>query len=334
MRRGLVAAMLPVLLCGCLPVIPPAISLATTGFSGLALFATGKTPSDYVISAAADEDCSMLRVVFGDQPCRAYDDESSKPMTELVAYYPGDADDWVDRESIPKGTMSGTTIMTASLFGTDSSVGTQDADTGSSAALLAAVEKKGNLNAAPSAISEGLAPLNDLTLSGFAPVDGRHSLKPIELQRVVSVDTPLDLQSSQLPSWSVVPDVAAPVVATATASAATGMQASAAETMALPVQKPGSRRMAEQGMAHLADHFVMLGSFRDLARAEHLKEMLDPIESTASVIQKPVIMSVRLKGNMWHRVAVGPFTGREAIAMASALGPVSGKKAWAAKVTN
>ncbi len=91
--------MLPVLLCGCLPVIPPAISLATTGFSGLALFATGKTPSDYVISAAADEDCSMLRVVFGDQPCRAYDDESSKPMTELVAYYPGDADDWVDRRS-------------------------------------------------------------------------------------------------------------------------------------------------------------------------------------------------------------------------------------------
>lgn len=327
MRRGLVAAMLPVLLCGCLPAIPPAISLATTGFSGLALFATGKTPSDYVISAAADEDCSMLRVVFGDQPCRAYDGENSKPMTELVAYYPGDADDWVDRESIPKGAMSGTTIMTASLFGTDPAVGTQDADSDSSSALLAAVEKKGDLNAAPSAISEGLAPLNDLTLSGFAPVDGRHALKPIELQRVVSVDTPLDLQSSQLPSWSVVPDVAAPV-------AATDMQVSTAQTMALPVQKPGSRRVAGQGMAHLADHFVMLGSFRDLARAEHLKEMLDPIESTASVIQTPVIMSVRLKGNMWHRVAVGPFTGREAIAMASALGPVSGKKAWAAKVTN
>ena len=327
MRRGLVAAMLPVLLCGCLPAIPPAISLATTGFSGLALFATGKTPSDYVISAAADEDCSMLRVVFGDQPCRAYDGENSKPMTELVAYYPGDADDWVDRESIPKGAMSGTTIMTASLFGTDPAVGTQDADSDSSSALLAAVEKKGDLNAAPSAISEGLAPLNDLTLSGFAPVDGRHALKPIELQRVVSVDTPLDLQSSQLPNWSVVPDVAAPV-------AATDMQVSTAQTMALPVQKPGSRRVAGQGVAHLADHFVMLGSFRDLARAEHLKEMLDPIESTASVIQTPVIMSVRLKGNMWHRVAVGPFTGREAIAMASALGPVSGKKAWAAKVTN
>ena len=100
MRYGMAVAMVPmmvpILLGGYLPVLPPAISLVSAGFSSFVMVSTGKSTADHVISAAADEDCSMLRVVFGEEPCRAYDGDTEKPLTELVAYYPGDRDDWVD----------------------------------------------------------------------------------------------------------------------------------------------------------------------------------------------------------------------------------------------
>ncbi|WP_193173024.1 SPOR domain-containing protein [Nisaea nitritireducens] len=321
MKRGLLAAMLPILLGGCLPVIPPAISLATTGLSGLALLATGKTTADHVISAAADEDCSMLRVVFGDEPCRAYDGDNTKPLTELVAHYPGDSDDWVDRNSIPVGSVTGTTILTARA---DRDLDVEGPAASPSTILLAesAVDED-RLEDVPSSIRASLLPLKGVSIAGFAPFDPGHTLEPIELKGIVSKDEQLDLQISSLGSWKETPDV------DRVEHKRSMSPAGAAEMTVLPLQRPIHRAAMRPGTAQPADHFVMLGSFRDKRRAEHLKETAP--DSVGSV---PVIMSVHVRGSLWHRVAVGPFTGKDALHMASALGSVSGKKPWAAKITN
>jgi len=314
-------AVLPFLLGGCLPAIPPALSLATTGLSGLALFATGKTTADHVISAAADEDCSMLRVVFGDAPCRAYDDDNAKPLTELVAHYPGDADDWVDQNSIPEGTVTGATIFTASFGGTADVVEPDAPPSATFIAKTALVEGGGST--VPSPISAGLSPVNDLSVAGFAPLDPGHALEPIELESVVSNDDLLAQPIFSLVSWKVSPDE------DLKEHKRSMSPAPAAEMMVLPVQRPIHRDAIRSAIVHPADHFVMLGSFRDKKRAEYLKETAP--ESVGSV---PVIMSVHVRGSLWHRVAVGPFTGKDALRMASALGPVSGSMPWAAKITN
>ncbi|MEQ8333946.1 SPOR domain-containing protein [Nisaea sp.] len=326
MRRGLLIAILPVFLSGCLPVIPPAISLATTGFTGLAFLTTGKSTADHVISAAVDENCSMLRVVFGNEPCRAYTEDDAKPLTEIVAYYPGDSDDWVDRESIPQGAVTGTSILNAYLDGTGDA---EKAAAEAAAALNAETtveDDKGR--GIPAALGAGIQPLNDLTVAGFAPVDPGYALAPIELKSVVSEDDQLALPAASLASWKMSPDT------DMSNDTLTTTAVSATEMSVMPVLRPGHRDPMRHDKGQPADHFVMLGSFRDKGRAEHLQEELRPAFDTADSRPVPVIMSVRIKGSLWHRVAIGPFTGKDALVMASALAPVSGKKPWAAKITN
>ncbi len=263
----------------------------------------------------------MLRVVFGDEPCRAYDGDNAKPLTELVAYYPGDADDWVDQSSIAAGTVTGTTILTVSFDGTPADL---EHDAPASEALLAETASGEDWDSAvPSSISDSLSPLNDLSIAGFAPLDPGHAMEPIELESVVSKDDLLVLPISSRESWKISPDE------DLTEHTQSMDSASASEMSVLPVQRPIHRTAMRSGVAQPADHFVMLGSFRDKKRAEHLKASAP--DAVGSV---PVIMSVQVRGSLWHRVAVGPFTGRDAVQMASALGPVSGKMPWAAKITN
>lgn len=321
MRRGLAVALLPVLLGGCLPAIPPAISLASTGLSGLALLTTGKTTTDHVLSAAADEDCLMLRVVFGDEPCRAYDGDNVKPLTELEAYYPGDSDDWVDHNSIPVGSVSGETILTASVDDAFEVEG--PAASPSTSFLPESTAGEDRLEDVPSSINAGMLPLKGMSVAGFAPFDPRHNLEPIELKGVVAKDEHLDLPVFSRGSWKEAPDV--DLDENMRADGHVG----AAKMTVLPVVRPGRRATGRSAAIQPADHFVMLGSFRDKRRAEHLQET-----APDSVGSAPVIMSIKVKGSLWHRVAVGPFTGRDALLMASALEPVSGKKPWAAKITN
>ncbi|MEP0477987.1 SPOR domain-containing protein [Nisaea sp.] len=263
----------------------------------------------------------MLRVVFGDEPCRAYDGDNAKPLTELVAYYPGDSDDWVDQSSIAEGTVTGTTILTASVDGTPSVV---EPDAPATETLLAetASDEDGG-SAVPSSISAGLSPFSDLSIAGFAPLDPGHAMEPIELESVVSKDELLVLPISSRESWKISPDEN---IAEHKRSVSSD---SVSEMSVLPVLRPVHRITMRSGVEQSADHFVMLGSFRDKKRAEHLKDLAP--DSVGSV---PVIMSVRVRGSLWHRVAVGPFTGRDALHMASTLGPVSGKMPWAAKITN
>lgn len=333
MRRGLMIAALPLVLGGCLPALPPAITLASTGLTGLTFLTTGKSTTDHVISAAVDEDCSMLRVVFGDQPCREYDGENTKPLTEIVAYYPGDDDGGVDAAHLPHGTLSGTTLIS---WGAESSESHQENTRKSSqkAGEMIAGSTSGS-DEITASLNANLDTLSTPQVVGFAPIGGRRAPEPIRVEVIDSAVSQAALPPAVSQKWQDDLTASAEQQASIDVAAADvgaieipGADKAGEGGMALPMLRPAH----EQGNAGAAeDHFVMVGSFRDMGRAERLQHQL---ERERAVMGAPVIMSVRLKGSLWHRVALGPFTGRQAVALASGMEPVSGKKAWAARVAN
>lgn len=90
MKRCVLAATLPLILGGCLP-IPLSVSIASYAIDGVSYLASGKSTTDHVISAATKQDCALTRPVFGDPICRDLGpngEGETKAIT--VAYYPGD----------------------------------------------------------------------------------------------------------------------------------------------------------------------------------------------------------------------------------------------------
>jgi hypothetical protein len=72
MQRGWTCslALLVTALCGC-TALPPAVKLGTLALSGMSYIVTGKGPSDHVISAIAEQDCALLRVIQDRPVCVA-----------------------------------------------------------------------------------------------------------------------------------------------------------------------------------------------------------------------------------------------------------------------
>ncbi len=64
-----VAAALSLGGCG----LPPVVNLASFALDGMSLLSTGKSVSDHVLSAAAERDCAVWRVVNNEDVCREYD---------------------------------------------------------------------------------------------------------------------------------------------------------------------------------------------------------------------------------------------------------------------
>jgi cell division septation protein DedD len=66
--RRFVPLMAVTLLGGC-AAIPPAIGIASYALDGISLLASGKTVSDHVLSAAADQDCRLFRMAQNLEVC-------------------------------------------------------------------------------------------------------------------------------------------------------------------------------------------------------------------------------------------------------------------------
>lgn len=108
MKRLIALGAVPVLLAGCVPVLPLPISIVTSGLSGISMLATGKSTTDHVISAANKQDCVMHRVAFGEDVCRDYAVGEYRPATEYTGHFPGDleqvgpqtppVDFWADKQ--------------------------------------------------------------------------------------------------------------------------------------------------------------------------------------------------------------------------------------------
>ncbi len=69
MRRAIVVVF-PLLLAGC--GLPPVISITSYVIDGVSYVSSGKSVSDHAISAAADEDCAVWRVIKDQPICREY----------------------------------------------------------------------------------------------------------------------------------------------------------------------------------------------------------------------------------------------------------------------
>jgi septal ring-binding cell division protein DamX len=79
---------LPLLLVGC--GLPPAFQIASLLIDGASYVATGKSPSDHAISAVAEKDCALWRVVKRAEICRDYPAE--EPGTMVAENTAGDSE--------------------------------------------------------------------------------------------------------------------------------------------------------------------------------------------------------------------------------------------------
>lgn len=118
MNRALPVIALSLLAGGCLPVLPLPITLASTGLSGITYLATGKSSTDHLLSAAAEEDCVLLRAIIMQDVCQHYDPDEPRPTTVIVQSYPGDGNDALARAQ-PVATPAaspGTTVAQAPSY--------------------------------------------------------------------------------------------------------------------------------------------------------------------------------------------------------------------------
>jgi len=106
-------------LSGCIFALPPAIQLASLALDGVSYATTGKTVADHAISTLTAQDCSMSRILKGDDIC-------SKIPTE-IAMLP-------DGSVAPDATAVARTIKSAQndaafqAFSATKSDGIQDSD--------------------------------------------------------------------------------------------------------------------------------------------------------------------------------------------------------------
>lgn len=88
------ALVVPMLfLAGC--ALPPAVTIASLVLDGASYVATGKSTTDHAISALADEDCALLRVVDGKEIC----DPDGEVLFALAAGDPANENWYLDPEA-------------------------------------------------------------------------------------------------------------------------------------------------------------------------------------------------------------------------------------------
>ena len=114
MRFPVPALVLPLVLAGC--ALPPAVSVASLVLDGVSYITTGKSPTDHAISAFANEDCALLRVVEDKEIC----DPDGEVLFAMVrvdeAYnyaYVDPENGSPDPDAVPRGGSENTLAATA-----------------------------------------------------------------------------------------------------------------------------------------------------------------------------------------------------------------------------
>lgn len=92
--------------------------------------------------------------------------------------------------------------------------------------------------------------------------------------------------------------------------ASAGSEAKAAPTEAVPPAAAGTD----------GDRWVVLGSFREIDRAR--------VMAARYAGHDPRILDAEVRGERWHRVALGPLAAGEARKVRDDLGPVDGRRPW------
>ena len=99
MRRAFLV-ILPLILVGC--GLPPAVTIASYALDGISFLSSGKTVSDHALSAVAQRDCALWRVVKDELVCREYRNGERGVLVAFAEAWekrsPGDNSDVPDAE--------------------------------------------------------------------------------------------------------------------------------------------------------------------------------------------------------------------------------------------
>ena len=81
--KTLIALAAALALSGC--GLPPAITIVSYALDGLSLLSTGKSVGDHALSAAANRDCAVWRLVKDGEICRDFESGESGPVVVVAA---------------------------------------------------------------------------------------------------------------------------------------------------------------------------------------------------------------------------------------------------------
>ena len=88
--RRLAILCLPLLFTGC--GLPPAVVALSYAMDGISYVSSGKSVTDHALSAAADQDCAMFRVIQGRDICNAGDTDDTATFLAKAEDKPAPAD--------------------------------------------------------------------------------------------------------------------------------------------------------------------------------------------------------------------------------------------------
>lgn len=319
----------PLVLGGCLP-LP--ITIVSTAFTGVSYLATGKSTTDHVLSATVEEDCALTNPIFGEDICKERSDVAEDNVSYAqVAQYPGDRDDgftdWSHRS---------VEVDEPGAVVVDTAVADTALDVRAIQPLIAGLSSL--LPPAPVVTVAGLS-LKSNSLGSVAGIVPAASSSPV-VSRTLT-DNPSETRGA---TWApAVPSRAVEIAPLAAPEGAntkpTGARVPLAnppkepvpevvELKPLPIDKaaPRSVPQVEIGSMGESGRYVVVGSFRDLDRAESLVARLPGKQAK--------ILAADVKGERWNRVAMGPFPADEAVSVKRSLGSVGGREPWVAKLSN
>jgi cell division protein FtsN len=319
---------LPLILGGCLP-LP--FTIASSAITGLSYLTTGKSGTDHVISAARKEDCSLTNPFFGQDVCQ--DMLAGDDTYVAVASYPGDRDyGWRTAQA---------RAVTPTTMVAD---GQQAAE--HKAGPLGHQEKL-------AAMSNLVAPPPEITIAGLSLGSKHVGQRP---QRQVVVQTANAATSTTWASTEPAPKVPTRAIELTPLPAPGGFDAPvpprSGRASGMDVKVPlANARPSDHGAPHTApksveapsaqhappslprvEHgslgesgsYIVVGSFRDLERADRL--------AAALADHTPKILAATVKGERWNRVAIGPFTSADISVAKASLGKVSGRQPWVVRL--
>lgn len=304
MRRNLVIAFLPFALGGCLP-LP--ITIASTAFSGISYLTTGKSTSDHVLSATMEQDCALTRPVFGAPICREPGpDGEGRTNTVAVAHYPGDRDDGLSNEArLAARTRGALKVTEVADDSHQIAIAPQFLAPPPRVSVAGIVVTKDQVVAAPRSRALPIAADNSWA-----------SLVPPKTIQVAPLAAPVP-SVTRAPAPGLV-EFAPPEPAKA------ALAKPAPVTSASPAGAVATAPAADSAGRSGADRWVVIGSFKDVARARTM--------ASRFADRAPTILEARVAGDRWHRVVIGPLTASAAKGIRDGLGRIDGRQPWVVKL--
>ena len=328
MRVGIVAVSLPILLGGCLPVLPPVVSAISTAMTGASIVMHGKTGSDQVLSVAVNQDCAMYRVAIGEEMCREFQEGERPPEATLVNNFPGDMDDQAGDDSAPETPME----VVLAEKGVPFDLGPR---------YLPVTAKTEVEDEDPVQVSTLVS-----NLVGAVPIP---QPRTVTIAGIVAEADRLQVGRVQADPMPLVPVSFAPISEEAVLEPAASVEAAAPSQGAAPVLKyswtPSTPAKAKQATATAKNnasksataglsadqslapvgHYVILGSFRSVDRAAQLAAEHASVDTH--------ILRVKISDTTWHRVAAGPLSETKAAEMEEALKGKLSRAPWTIRTT-